>query len=113
MIGNDGQQITPLGGAHVVDGQLVAARNFTSTLGSAAEVTLASICNPIPPGARVAIVAVETQAIRYTFDSTTTLTASRGIPLAVGQTAFLTGDLATLKFFPQSIGAVLQIELYA
>jgi len=66
----------------------------------------------IPTGATYAVVCSETQGVRWTWDGTTTPTASVGTPLAAGQCAAFSGAgvLANLKFIQQTATATIDVE---
>lgn len=63
-------------------------------------------------GAQMAIVTVESQAVRWRDDGTDP-TASVGMPLAVAQSIIMTErQLSTIKFIEQAVGAKLNISYY-
>jgi hypothetical protein len=66
----------------------------------------------IPTGATYAVVCIEGAAIRYTWDGTTTPTASVGSPIAAGSCAPFSGAaiLANLKFIQVTATATIDVE---
>jgi hypothetical protein len=76
-----------------------------TSLGSATALT-------IPTGARAAIIAAETQAVRWRDDGTNP-TAAVGQPLASGADFLYTGKLSKLKFIEQTASAKLDIVYYS
>lgn len=66
-----------------------------------------------PAGARYAVIAVETQAVRYRDDGVAP-TAAIGQPLAAGTQNFTySGDLSAIQFIQQAASATLDITYYA
>lgn len=65
----------------------------------------------VPAGACVAIIACETQAVRWRDDGTNP-TASVGYPLAVGAELEYTGQLNLIKFIEQVGGGVINVSYY-
>lgn len=65
----------------------------------------------IPSTARRAMIIPESQAVRYSDFSTPT--ASVGMPLAVGQPLWYTGNLGALRFIEQTASAKLNVLFYA
>ena len=82
-------------------------------LAAAASVPLANIATLLAPTgpARVALIYVETAAVRW-LDDGQNASASYGFPLAAGQDVSMSGDLGALNFACQSGTAVLNIGLY-
>jgi hypothetical protein len=74
-------------------------------------------CNPavgltVPAGCTYALVAPETQAVRWRADGTNP-TATVGYPLAVGSELVVDiAGLGVIKFFEQAAGAVLNINYF-
>jgi hypothetical protein len=60
----------------------------------------------------IAIIVAETQAVRW-LDDESTLSSTRGMPLATGVTFVYDGDLTKIKFIEQTAGAILNISYYA
>ena len=68
----------------------------------------------VPSGATIAVITVETQAVRYRDDGVAP-TAAIGVPLAVtgSESAFVyTGSLSAIQFIQQTAGAVIDIAYY-
>jgi len=65
----------------------------------------------IPTYAKRALIVAETQAVRYS-DGNTTPTATVGMPLAVGQPLWYTGNLSALLFIEQTASAKLNVLYY-
>lgn len=66
----------------------------------------------VPAGARLAIIIVETKAVRWRDDGTAP-TATVGMPQEVGDMLFYTGDLAVIRFIEQAASAKLNVSYYA
>lgn len=66
----------------------------------------------VPAGATYAVVCVETQGVRWTWDGTTTPTSSVGNPIAAGQCSAFSGAtvLANLRFIQQASSATIDVE---
>lgn len=64
----------------------------------------------VPAGARLALIIPETQPVRWAELSTPT--ASVGMPQAVGQVLWYTGNLKALKFIEQTSSAKLNVSYY-
>ena len=66
----------------------------------------------VPTGATYAVVCVESQAVRWTWDGTTTPTASVGEPIPSGSCVAFSGAsvLANLKFIQQTSAATIDVE---
>ena len=66
----------------------------------------------VPSGAAYATICVEGANVRWTWDGTTTPTASVGSPIASGQCSAFSGAgiLANLRFIQQSATATLDVE---
>lgn len=66
----------------------------------------------VPPGAAMALIIPETQAVRWRDDGTNP-TASVGQPLAVGaELSYDAANLAALKFIEQVSGAKINVTYY-
>jgi hypothetical protein len=66
----------------------------------------------VPATATMAIISVETNAIRWRDDGTAP-TASVGMPVAVGQTFIYSGNLSAITFIPQTGSATMDVSYYA
>lgn len=67
--------------------------------------------NP-PAGAKIVVISVETQAVRYRDDGTPP-TASVGMPVAAGTTIEYTSqDFTKIKFIQQTAGAIVNASFY-
>lgn len=66
----------------------------------------------VPTGATMALIAPETQAVRWRDDGTNP-TASVGMPVAVGESLNYDGDLSRIRFIEQTASAKLNISYYA
>lgn len=65
----------------------------------------------VPPGAVLAVIVPEAQAVRWRDDAVDP-TAVVGMPLAVGQALAYTSNLAAIKFFEQAASAKLNVSYY-
>jgi hypothetical protein len=65
----------------------------------------------IPQQARMALIAVSVQGVRWRDDGGAP-TASIGMPRAAGQEFAYTGDLSALQLIQQASGAVLDVSFY-
>lgn len=72
----------------------------------------ASTALTVPPGATMALIVAETQAVRWRDDGTAP-TASVGMPLATGVSLSYDGDLRTIRFIQQTASATLNVSYYA
>ena len=66
----------------------------------------------VPAGARSAVIAAETQAVRWRDDGTNP-SATVGMPLPVATLLEYSGDLAAIKFFEQAASAKLNVSYYS
>lgn len=66
----------------------------------------------VPVGATMALVAPDTQNVRWRDDGTNP-TASVGMPLVVGTTLNYDGDLNRIRFIETTASAVLNVSYYA
>lgn len=90
------QVYTPLGQQQIAAGGLATATGLPS----------------IPAGARIAVVCVEAQAVRWRDDGVAP-TASVGMPIAVGQCLVYTGSsLAALQMIQATAGAIADVAYY-
>jgi hypothetical protein len=71
----------------------------------------ASTALTVPAGAVIAIISVSGQAIRYRDDGVAP-TAAIGMPLAVGSTTLLEGQLSAYRIIEQAASAVVDISYY-
>lgn len=83
---------------------IAGSRQKITSLSGATELT-------VPTGARLAVVMVETQAVRWSDDGTNP-TASDGMPIAVGGGWIFDSNLSALKFIEQTSGAVMNVSYY-
>lgn len=83
---------------------IAASRQKITSLSSATALT-------VPTGARLAVVMVETQAVRWSDDGTDP-TASSGMPIAAGGGWIFDSNLSALKFIEQVSGAVMNVSYY-
>lgn len=68
----------------------------------------------LPTDAHKAIVAVETNDVRYRLDGDTVApTATDGMPVAAGSTVAFVGALSRIRFIRKSADATLQITYFA
>ena len=74
-------------------------------------VGVAAVGLTVPAGSSKAVVAVESNAVRYRIDGTNP-TATDGMPLAAGTTVVIVGALASLKLIRQSADATLQVTYF-
>lgn len=65
----------------------------------------------VPANARCALIIPQTQAVRWRDNGTPT--ASVGIPQAVGQVLWYTGNLSAIRFIEQTASAALNVSYYA
>lgn len=65
----------------------------------------------VPAGAIYALIAVETEAVRWRDDGTPP-TASIGMPVAAGELMTYRGALSAIQFIGQGAGAVLDVSYY-
>lgn len=65
----------------------------------------------VPDGARYAIIAVETKAVRWRDDGTAP-TSAIGMPLPVGAFFFYAGDLYAMQIIEQSASASISVSYY-
>lgn len=65
----------------------------------------------VPANATRALIVPESKAVRYRDDGTAP-TASVGMPLAVAQPLWYTGQLGSLRFIEQSASATLNVLYY-
>lgn len=84
-----------------------------TSLSSATSLTVPSVdkqglaCKPA-----IAVIIAETAGVRW-IDDDSTLSSTRGMPLAVGVTFIYDGDLTKIQFIQQSAGAILNVSYYA
>jgi hypothetical protein len=84
-----------------------------TSLSSATSLTVPTVdkqglaCKP-----SIAIIVAETQAVRW-LDDDSTLSSTRGMPLATGVAFVYDGDLTKIKFIEQTAGAVLNVSYYS
>ena len=84
-----------------------------TSLSSATNLTVPSVdkqglaCKPA-----MAVIIAETAGVRW-LDDESTLSSTRGMPLAVGVTFIYDGDLTKIQFIQQSAGAILNVSYYA
>lgn len=78
-----------------------------------ASTLLSSVSGGIPAGATLASLSVETNAVRYRDDGTAP-TATVGTPLAAGLSAWpYSGNLAAIRFIPQTGNATIDVCFYS
>lgn len=66
----------------------------------------------VPPGATLAIIDVEAQAVRWRDDGVAP-TATIGMPIAVSDLALVySGNLAALQFIAQVAGGIIDVSYY-
>lgn len=70
----------------------------------------ASVGLTVPSDARLALIIPETQPVRWLEIGTPT--ASVGMPQAVGQVLWYTGNLKSIRFIEQSASATLNVTYY-
>lgn len=88
-------------------------KNTTSCLGYQQITSLtASTALTVPPGATLAVIIPETQAVRWR-DDLTAPTASVGMPAAVGVVFNYDGNLKNIRFIEQTASAKLNVSYYA
>lgn len=75
-----------------------------TTLSAAANLT-------VPVGATIAIIEVETQAVRWRDDGTAP-TSTVGTPIAVAGTLEYSGTLSAIQFIEQTASAKLNVSYY-
>jgi hypothetical protein len=84
-----------------------------TSLSSATNLTVPTVdkqglaCKPA-----MAVIIAETAGVRW-LDDESTLSATRGMPLAVGVTFIYDGDLTKIQFIQQTAGAILNVSYYA
>ena len=93
------QRYVPLGYAQITD--LSTAKNLPNVGDPAA----------IPPGATLAIIIPEAQAVRWRDDGTAP-TSSVGMTLAVGVPFEYSGTLSAIEFIQATSGAILNVTYY-
>lgn len=72
----------------------------------------ASTALTVPDNSKMAVISVETQAVRYRDDGTAP-TAAIGMPLAAGVSQFeYVGDLSAIRFIQAIAGAVINVSYY-
>ncbi|MGJ2639728.1 hypothetical protein ACR8HR_22505 [Salmonella enterica subsp. enterica serovar Paratyphi A] len=72
----------------------------------------ASTALTVPPGANVALIDCEAQAVRWRDDGTAP-TAAIGMPMAVADAPFLfSANLSAVRFIEQTAGAKLNVAYY-
>lgn len=90
-----------------------SAYNYTPlTPGQYGLTVASSTALTVPSGALQCVVTVEGNSVRYTYDGTTTPTASAGMPLAAGQSIQFSGAqvLANLRFIQTAATATLNVS---
>jgi hypothetical protein len=82
------------------------------TLGADAVGFAAACTNGLPASANVAVISVETAAVRWRDDGTAP-TASIGMPIAAGAVPFIyTGTPSAIEFIAQSGSPVIDVSFY-
>jgi len=94
-------------------GQQGFASSYEKPLGYQQITGMSSATGLSPPvGATMALIAVETQGVRWRDDGTNP-TGSVGMPIAAGGSLTYYGNLNAVIFIQQSSGAVLDVSYYA
>lgn len=96
------------GAAHVTDGALepiIGSKQRIVGLVTATALT-------VPSGARVAIIQILDQAVRY-WDDGSTPTATEGHQIPAGSTLYYVGDLTAIRFIQEVATTTLNVSYYS